>query len=64
MAKTIRNFAEKTNMSSEDLAHFQNVVQMIHDGQLEEIPMYAQEAVNQGLASLIEKLYESGFMDQ
>jgi len=64
VAKTIRNFAEKTQMSSDDLAHFQNVVQMIHDGRLEEIPVYAQEAVNQGLASLIEKLYESGFMDQ
>ncbi len=64
VAKTIRNFAEKTNMSSDDLAHFQNVVQMIHDGRLEEIPMDAQEAASQGLASLIEKLYESGFMDQ
>jgi hypothetical protein len=63
VAKTIRNFAEKTHMSSEDLAHFQNIIQMIHDGRLEEIPLYAQEAVNQGLASLIEKLYESGFMD-
>jgi len=64
VAKTIRNFAEKTHMSSTDLAHFQNVLQMIHDGRLEEIPMFAQEAVNQGLASLIEKLYESGFMDK
>jgi len=64
VAKTIRNFAEKTKMSPDDLAHFQNVVEMIHDGRLEEIPIYAQEAVNQGLASLIEKLYESGFMDQ
>jgi len=64
VAKTIRNFAEKTHMSSDDLAHFQNVVQMIHDGRLEEIPLFAQEAVNQGLASLIEKLYDSGFMDQ
>lgn len=64
VAKTIRNFAEKTHMSADDLVHFQNVVQMIHDGRLEEIPMFAQEAVNQGLASLIEKLYESGFMDQ
>ncbi len=64
VAKTIRNFAEKTHMSSDDLTHFQNVIQMIHDGRLEEIPMFAQEAVNQGLASLIEKLYESGFMDQ
>jgi hypothetical protein len=63
VAKTIRNFAEKTNMSSDDLAHFQNVVQMIHDGRLEEIPMYAQEAASQGFASLVEKLYESGFMD-
>jgi len=64
VAKTIRNFAEKTHMSTEDLAHFRNVIQMIHDGRLEEIPMFAQEAVTQGLASLIEKLYESGFMDQ
>lgn len=64
MAKTIRNFAEKLRMSSDDLVHFRNVVEMIHDGRLEEIPMFAQEAVNQGLASLIEKLYESGFMDQ
>jgi len=64
VAKTIRNFAEKTHMSTADLTHFQNVLQMIHDGRLEEIPVFAQEAVNQGLASLIEKLYESGFMDQ
>ncbi len=63
MAKNIRNFAEKTHMSPEDLAHFQNVMEMIHDGRLEEIPMFAQEAVNQGLASLIEKLYQTGFMD-
>ncbi|CAM4855085.1 unnamed protein product [Rotaria socialis] len=64
VAKTIRNFAEKTHMSPEELTHFQNVIQMIHDGRLEEIPIFAQEAVNQGLASLVEKLYESGFMDQ
>jgi hypothetical protein len=64
VAKTIRNFAEKTHMSAEDVTHFQKVIQMIHDGRLEEIPIFAQEAVNQGLASLIEKLYESGFMDQ
>lgn len=64
VAKTIRNFADKTHMSPDDLVHFQNVIQMVHDGRLEEIPMFAQEAVNQGLASLIEKLYESGFMDQ
>ncbi len=51
-------------MSPDDLAHFNNVMEMIHDGRLEDIPIYAQEAVNQGLASLIEKLYESGFMDQ
>jgi len=63
VAKTIQNFAEKTHMSAEDLAHFRHVIQMIHDGRLEEIPIFAQEAVNQGLASLIEKLYESGFMD-
>jgi len=64
VAKTIRNFAEKLRMSSDDLVHFRNVMEMIHDGRLEEIPLFAQEAVNQGLASLIEKLYESGFMDQ
>ncbi|CAF3441584.1 unnamed protein product, partial [Rotaria sp. Silwood2] len=63
-AKTIRNFAEKTHMSSAELEHFRNIMQMIHDGRLEEIPIFAQEAVNQGLASLVEKLYESGFMDQ
>lgn len=63
VAKTIRNFAEKTQMSAADVAHFQNVLQMIHDGRLEEIPVFAQEAVNQGLASVVEKLYESGFMD-
>ena len=51
-------------MSPEDLAHFRKVIETVHDGRLEEIPMFAQEAVNQGLASLVEKLYESGFMDQ
>ncbi|CAF0912726.1 unnamed protein product [Rotaria sordida] len=64
VAKTIRNFAEKTHMTPAELTHFQNIIQMIHDGRLEEIPIFAQEAVNQGLASLVEKLYESGFMDQ
>lgn len=64
VAKNIRHFAEKTHMSSMDLTHLQNVVQTIHDGQLEELPIYVQEAVNQGLASLIEKLYESGFIEQ
>ncbi|CAF1475951.1 unnamed protein product [Adineta steineri] len=28
-----------------------------------DIPLFAQEAVNQGLAALVEKLYDSGFMD-
>ncbi|CAF1244910.1 unnamed protein product [Adineta ricciae] len=64
VAKTIRRFAEKTRMSSSDLAHFQSVLQLIHDGRLEEVPLYVQEAVNQGLASLVEKLYDSGFLDQ
>ncbi|UJR23435.1 hypothetical protein I4U23_026440 [Adineta vaga] len=64
VAKTIRRFAEKTRMSSTDRAHFQSVLQLIHDGRLEEVPLYVQEAVNQGLASLVEKLYDSGFMEQ
>lgn len=51
-------------MSSEDLAHFRNVIQIIHDGRLEEIPLFAQDATNQGFASFVEKLYESGFMDE
>ncbi|CAF4022038.1 unnamed protein product, partial [Adineta steineri] len=29
----------------------------------EDIPLFAQETVNQGLAALVEKLYDSGFMD-
>ena len=64
VSKNIRHFAEKTHMSSTDLSHLQNVVQTIHDGQLEELPIFIQEAVNQGFASLIEKLYESGFIEQ
>jgi hypothetical protein len=64
VAKNIRHFAEKTHMSPLELTHLQNVVQTIHDGQLEELPIFVQEAVNQGLASLIEKLYESGFIEQ
>lgn len=50
-------------MSPEDLAHFRRVMQKIQDGRLEEMPLFAQEAVNQGLAALIEKLNQSGFMD-
>ncbi|CAF1160055.1 unnamed protein product, partial [Didymodactylos carnosus] len=64
VAKTIQSFAEKLGMSTEDLNHFQHVMVMIHSGHLEEIPFYAQDAVTQGLASLVENLYESGFMDQ
>ncbi|CAF4091858.1 unnamed protein product [Adineta steineri] len=48
---------------SGDLAHFRNIFQLIHDGRLGDIPLFAQEAVNQGLAALVEKLYDSGFMD-
>lgn len=51
-------------MSAGDLAHFRNIIEMIHDGRLEDIPMFVQEAVHQGLASLIEKIYESGFMEE
>jgi hypothetical protein len=51
-------------MSKDDRAHFQNILELIHDGRLEEIPLFVQEAVHHGLASLIEKLYESGFMEQ
>lgn len=64
VSKSIHNFADKIHMSPHEFQHFKNVLQMIHDGRLEEIPLFAQEAVNQGLASLTEKLYESGFMDQ
>ncbi len=64
MAKNLRSFAEKTRMSSDDVDHFKNIIQIIYDGRLEEVPIFAQEAVNQGLASLIEKLFESGFMEQ
>ncbi|CAF0731684.1 unnamed protein product [Adineta steineri] len=63
VSKNIHSFAEKTFMSSGDLAHFRNIFQLIHDGRLEDIPLFAQEAVNQGLAALVEKLYDSGFMD-
>ncbi|CAF1503825.1 unnamed protein product [Adineta steineri] len=63
MSKNIHSFAEKTFMSSGDLAHFRNIFQLIHDERLKDIPLFAQEAVNQGLAALVEKLYDSGFMD-
>ncbi|CAF1003679.1 unnamed protein product [Adineta steineri] len=58
VSKSIHSFAEKTFMSSGDLAHFRNIFQLIHDGRLEDIPLFAQEAVNQGLAALVEKLYD------
>lgn len=64
VSKNIRHFAKKTHMSPSDVAHFQKVLETIHDGRLEDIPVFMQEAVNHGLATLIEKLYESGFMDQ
>ncbi|CAF1525057.1 unnamed protein product [Adineta steineri] len=63
VSKNIHSFAEKTFMSSGDLAHFRNIFQLIHDSRLENIPLFAQEGVNQGLAALVEKLYDSGFMD-
>ncbi|CAF1395582.1 unnamed protein product [Rotaria sordida] len=64
VAKNINSFAKRLRMSSDDVEHFRDVIGKIHDGRLEEIPLVAQEAVNQGLASLIEKLYESGFMEE
>jgi hypothetical protein len=63
VAKNLRSFAEKTHMSPSDVKHFKHIIEVIYEGRLEEIPLFAQEAVNQGLASLIEKLYESGFME-
>lgn len=63
VSKNLRSFGEKMQMKATDLAHFRSIIETIHDGRLEDIPMFAQEAVNQGLASLIEKLYESGFME-
>ncbi|CAF1151842.1 unnamed protein product [Adineta steineri] len=62
MSTNIHSFAEKAFMSSGDLAHFPNIFQLIRDGRLEDIPLFAQEAINQGLAALVEKLYDSGFM--
>lgn len=63
MSKNLIGFGEKLRLTPDDIAHFRKVIEIVHNGQLEEIPKFAQEAVNQGLASLIEKLYESGFMD-
>ncbi|CAF1463022.1 unnamed protein product [Adineta steineri] len=63
VSKNIHSFAEKTFMSSDDLAHIRNIFHSIHDGRLEDIPLFAQETVNRGLAALVEKLYDSGFMD-
>jgi hypothetical protein len=63
VSKNIRSFAEKTGMSATDRGHLQKIIEVIHDGKLEEIPMFVQEAVNQGLASLIEKLHDSGFIE-
>ncbi|CAF3015115.1 unnamed protein product [Rotaria socialis] len=64
VSKNIRIFGTKLRMPSKDLAHFRRIIQKIHQGLLEEIPLFAQEAVNQGLASLIEKLHKSGFMEE
>jgi len=63
VSKNLIGFGEKLRLTPDDIAHFRKVIEIVHNGQLEEIPKFAQEAVNQGLASLIEKLYESGFMD-
>jgi hypothetical protein len=63
VSKNLRSFGEKTRMSPDDIVHFRHVIEAIHDGRLEELPIFIQESVNQGLASLIEKLYESGFME-
>ncbi|CAF1655731.1 unnamed protein product [Rotaria magnacalcarata] len=64
VSKNILIFGTKLRMSSEDLAHFRRIIQKIHEGLLEEIPLFAQEAVYQGLGSFIEKLNESGFMEE
>jgi len=64
VAKNLRSFGDKIHMSADDLAHFRNIIEIIHDGRLEDLPLFVQEAVHQGLASLIEKIYESGFMEE
>ena len=51
-------------MASDDLSHFRTVVQTIHHGRLEEMPAFIQGAMDQGLSSLVEKLYETGFMEE
>jgi len=63
VAKNLRSFGDKIHMSANDLAHFRNIIETIHVGRLEDIPLLAQEAVQEGLASFVQKLYESGFME-
>ena len=57
-------FGEKVHMAPDDLSHFRTIVQTIHHGKLEEMPAFIQGAMSQGLGSLIEKLYETGFMEE
>ena len=50
-------------MSPDELEYFKHIIQRIYDGRFEEMPLFAQEAVHQGFASIIEKLHETGFME-
>ena len=64
VSKDIRIFGEKVHMAPDDLSHFRTLVQTIHHGRLEEMPDFIQGAMGQGLGSLVEKLYETGFMEE
>ena len=63
VSKNLHQFATKLHLTPSDVTHFKTVLETIHQGRLEDIPLFAQEAVSQGLASMVEKLYESGFME-
>lgn len=64
VSKDIRIFGQSVHMASDDVSHFRTVVQTIHHGRLEEMPAFIQGAMDQGLSSLVEKLYETGFMEE
>jgi len=62
VSPTIEQFSKVFEMNEVEMNRFANVIESIHNGQLEELPSFVKDSAKEGLSTLTEQLMRTNFL--
>lgn len=63
VSPTLHEFAKRLEMSDTDEKRLRDVFECIQNGDYNDLPKFIQDSLNEGLATLIEQLIRTRFLD-